>query len=162
MDVLTLYGQFSLLTVAASLLAILALLITTGSTSQQVKRIREFRMSVQRASRTCMRARSTALTGEFDDQDDSVLLSSSERPRRFYVRNLIASSGRSLPSPGTATTYVSGVCGGTSRRSSASKRKVGVSFGHWKLAGNSPANKVPRARHDLSIKLPQLASRVQM
>lgn len=41
-------------------------------------------MSVERASRTCMRARSTALAREFDDQDDDVLLSSSERPR-FYV-----------------------------------------------------------------------------
>jgi chromosome condensin MukBEF MukE localization factor len=85
MDLLNLYGHFSLLTIAASLLAILALRITTGSTSQQMKLVRKFRTSVERASRNCMRARSTALARKFDAQDAKVLLFTTERPRRFYV-----------------------------------------------------------------------------
>lgn len=82
---MNLFGHFSLLIIAASLLAILALRITTGSTSQQVKLIREFRTSVERASRNCMRARSTALAHEFEARDINVLLFTSDRPRRFYV-----------------------------------------------------------------------------
>jgi hypothetical protein len=85
MDLLNLYGHFSLLTIIASFLAILALRITTGSTSQQVKLVREFRTSVERASRNCMRARSTALSREFDAQDNVVPLLKSERPQRIYV-----------------------------------------------------------------------------
>lgn len=85
MDILNLYGQFSLVTVAASLLAILALRIKTGSTSRQVALIREFRTAVERASRNCIRARSTALAREFEAQDSNLLLFTSERPLRFYV-----------------------------------------------------------------------------
>lgn len=66
LDLLQHYNDLSLLTLAASMLSILGLRIVTGSTSQQVKQIREFRTSLKRASWYCMRARSTALSLEFD------------------------------------------------------------------------------------------------
>ena len=68
LDLLQIFNLLSLLTLAASLLAILGLRIATGSTSQQIELIREFRSSAERASRNCVRARSTALTGEFQSQ----------------------------------------------------------------------------------------------
>lgn len=66
MDLLSLYNQFSLLTVAASLLAILGLHITTGSTSKQIRLIREFRTTVERANMNCLAARAKALQLEYD------------------------------------------------------------------------------------------------
>jgi|GEM_PF-5800566 len=66
MDLLSLYNQFSLLTVAASLLAILGLRISTGSTSQQIRLIREFRTTVEQANMNCLWARAKALELEYD------------------------------------------------------------------------------------------------
>ena len=70
MDLLQFYNHLSLLTFAGSLLAILGLLIVTGSTSQQVELIQEFRTSLEQTSRNCMRARSAALAREFEAHDD--------------------------------------------------------------------------------------------
>jgi hypothetical protein len=70
MDLLQFYNHLSLLTFAGSLLAILGLRIVTGSPSQQVELIQEFRTSLEQTSRNCMRARSAALAREFEAQDD--------------------------------------------------------------------------------------------
>lgn len=70
MDLLQFYNHLSLLTFAGSLLAILGLRIMTGSPSQQVKLIQEFRTSLEQTSRNCMRARSAALAREFEAHDD--------------------------------------------------------------------------------------------
>ena len=69
MDFLQLYNHLSLLTFAGSLLAILGLRILTGSPSQQIELIREFRASLEQTSRNCMRARSAALAREFEAHD---------------------------------------------------------------------------------------------
>lgn len=69
MDLLLIYNNLLLLVIAASLLAILALRISTVSPSQQVELIREFRTSLEQTSRNCMRARSTALAREFEAND---------------------------------------------------------------------------------------------
>jgi hypothetical protein len=70
MDLLQFYNHLSLLTFAGSLLAILGLRIVTGSTSQQVELIQEFRTYLEQTSRNCMRARSAALAREFEAHDD--------------------------------------------------------------------------------------------
>lgn len=69
MDLLQLYNHLSLLTLAGSLLAILGLRFVTGSQSHQIELIKEFRTSLERASRNCMRARSVALAREFEAHD---------------------------------------------------------------------------------------------
>ncbi|MBL9050145.1 MAG: hypothetical protein JNK19_08550 [Tabrizicola sp.] len=93
MDLLQLYNNLSLLMVAASLLAILGLRISTGSTSQQIALIREYRASLEETSRNCMRARSAALAREFEAHDNGafgsganvVPLSSKRLVGRYYV-----------------------------------------------------------------------------
>lgn len=93
MDLLQLYNNLSLLIVAASLLAILGLRISTGSTAQQVELIREFWTSLEQTSRNCMRARSAAMAREFDAHDNGafgrganvVPLSSKRLVSRHYV-----------------------------------------------------------------------------
>lgn len=70
MDLLQLYNNFSWLTVAASLPAILELRISTGSTAQQVALIREYRTSLEQTIRNCKRARSAALARDFEAHDD--------------------------------------------------------------------------------------------
>lgn len=70
MDMLQTYNYFSLLTLAGSLLAILGLRTVTGSPSQQIELMREFRTSLEQTSRNCIRARSTALVREFEAHDD--------------------------------------------------------------------------------------------
>lgn len=69
MDLLLIYNNLSLFVIAASLLAILALRISTRSPSQQIELIREFRTSLEQTSRNCMRARSAALAREFEAND---------------------------------------------------------------------------------------------
>jgi hypothetical protein len=66
MDLLSLYNQFSLFTVAASLLDSLGLRISTISTSQQIRLIREFCTTVERANMNCLWARAKALELEYD------------------------------------------------------------------------------------------------
>jgi hypothetical protein len=93
MNLLQIYNDLSLLVVAASLLAILGLRISTGSTAQQVELIREFRTSLEQTSRNCMRARSAALSREFEAHDDGafgrgakfVPLASTRLVGRHYV-----------------------------------------------------------------------------
>lgn len=70
MDLLHLYDNLSLLILAASLLAILGLRISSGSSAQQVELIRKFRTSLEQTSRNCMRARSAALPREFAVHDN--------------------------------------------------------------------------------------------
>jgi hypothetical protein len=70
MDRLQIYNDLSLLAFAGSLLAILGLRIRTGSQSQQAALIREFRTSLEQTSRNCMRARSAALTREYEAHDN--------------------------------------------------------------------------------------------
>jgi hypothetical protein len=85
MDLLQLYNHLSLLTLAGSLLAILGLRFTTGLTALRIKLNREISAWAQRASRSCMRARSTALTLEFDTQANVVTLFEPERSSRHFV-----------------------------------------------------------------------------
>jgi hypothetical protein len=66
LDPLQFYNHVSLLIFAGSLLAILGLRIVTGSPSQQIELIREFRTSLEKTTRNCLRARSTALAREFE------------------------------------------------------------------------------------------------
>ncbi|MCX7287230.1 MAG: hypothetical protein NTW20_06635 [Rhodobacterales bacterium] len=91
--VIQIFNLLSLLTLVASLLAILGLRIATGSTSQQIDLIRVIRSSAERASRNCVRARSTALIGEFQSQRQGqpghsakvVSLSASDHSCRHFV-----------------------------------------------------------------------------
>ena len=93
MDLLQAYNNLSLLVLAASLLAILGLRISTGSTAQQVELIKEFRTSLEQASRNCMRARSAAMAREFEAHDNGafgrganvVPLASTQLVGRHYV-----------------------------------------------------------------------------
>lgn len=66
MDLLSIYNQFSQFIVAASLLAVLGLRISTGSTSQQIRLVREFRTTAERANMNCLQARAKALELEYD------------------------------------------------------------------------------------------------
>lgn len=70
MDLLQSYNTLSLFVLAASLLAIVGLRISTGSPARQVELIREFRISLEQTSLNCMRARSAALAREFEAHDN--------------------------------------------------------------------------------------------
>lgn len=93
MDLPQLYNNLSLVFVAAALLAILGLRISTGTTAQQIELIRRFRSSLEHTTRNCMLARSAALAREFDvhdqggcERDTNVVLLASNRPiLRHYV-----------------------------------------------------------------------------
>jgi hypothetical protein len=61
MDDLQLYTSYTVLTIVASSVAIVALSFWPGSTSKQIALIGELRTSVERARNTCERARSVAL-----------------------------------------------------------------------------------------------------
>ena len=61
MDALQLYTSYSVLTIVASSVAIVALSFWPGSTSKQIALISELRTSVERARNTCEHARSVAL-----------------------------------------------------------------------------------------------------
>jgi hypothetical protein len=58
MDALQLYTSYTVLTIVASSVAIVALSFWPGSTSKQIALIGELRTSVERARNTCEQARS--------------------------------------------------------------------------------------------------------
>jgi hypothetical protein len=61
MDTLQLYSSYTVLSIVASSVAIVFLSFSTGSTSRQLALIGELKTSVDRARKTCERARSAAL-----------------------------------------------------------------------------------------------------
>jgi len=61
MDSLQLYTSYTVLTIVACSVAIVALSFSSWSTSKQIKLIVELKSSVERARSTCERARSVAL-----------------------------------------------------------------------------------------------------
>jgi hypothetical protein len=61
MDALQLYMSYTVLTILACSVAIVALSFSNGSTSRQIALIGELRTSVERARDTCEQARSAAL-----------------------------------------------------------------------------------------------------
>lgn len=63
-EALQILNHIYLLTLIGSLLSILTLRIVTGSSSQQINLISEYRTSVERAARNCLNARAVALSLE--------------------------------------------------------------------------------------------------
>jgi hypothetical protein len=61
-ELLQAYSQMSFMLLVSSMLAILSLRIVTGSTSDQIKLLREFRSSAETTSRNCIHARHAAAT----------------------------------------------------------------------------------------------------
>jgi hypothetical protein len=84
-ELLQLYNHLSLIVFAASLLAILGLRVTTGSTTHQAALIRDFRMLAERASRNCLGARSAALALEFEAYENVVRLYGPKSTGRNFV-----------------------------------------------------------------------------